>query len=84
MEWVEVETLPMECQDCQEEECYNCDHAGKQWQSLKEDALRLRRKGLVKAIERFSDKLRKSTENCVAIENKSCAFSSIWLFSVLS
>lgn len=53
MEWVEVETLPMECQDCQEEECYNCDHAGKQWQLLKEDALRLRRKGLVKAIERL-------------------------------
>lgn len=53
MEWVEVETLPMECQDCQEEECYNCDHAGKRWQPAKEDRLLLRRKGLVKAIERL-------------------------------
>ena len=31
MEWLEIETLPMECQDCQEEECYNCDHAGRRW-----------------------------------------------------
>lgn len=53
MEWVEVETLPMECQDCQEGECYNCDHAGKRWPMSREDELLLRRKGLVKGIERL-------------------------------
>lgn len=53
MEWMEVETLPMECQNCQEEECYNCDHAGKRWQVSREEELLLRRKGLVKAIERL-------------------------------
>lgn len=53
MEWMEVETLPMECQNCQEAGCYNCDHAGKRWQLSKEDRLLLRRKGLVTAIERL-------------------------------
>lgn len=53
MEWVEVETLPMECQDCQEEECYNGDHAGKRWQPAKEDRLLLRRKVLVTAKARL-------------------------------
>ena len=53
MEWVEVESLPVECVNCQEEECYNCDHAGKRWQLSREDELLLRRKRLVKGIERL-------------------------------
>ena len=53
MEWMEVDCLPMECVNCQEEECYSCDHAGKRWQVSSEDELLLRRKGLVKAIERL-------------------------------
>lgn len=52
MEWVEVQTLPVECQNCQED-CHHCDHAGKRWQLSREDALLLRRKGLVKGIERL-------------------------------
>ena len=53
MEWVEVERLPVECARCQEKECYNCDHAGKRWQLSREDELLLRRKRLVKGIERL-------------------------------
>jgi hypothetical protein len=53
MEWVEADPLPVECQNCQEEDCYNCDTAGKRWYLPREDELRLRRKGLVKAIERL-------------------------------
>ena len=45
--------LVMECVDCQEEECYNCDHAGERWQLSREDELLLRRKRLVKGIERL-------------------------------
>ena len=53
MEWLEVNPLPMECQNCQEADCYNCDVAGKRWYLSKEDALQLRRKGLMKAIDRL-------------------------------
>ena len=53
MAWVEVERLPVECASCQEKECYNCDYAGKRWQLSREDELLLRRKRLVKGIERL-------------------------------
>lgn len=53
MEWLEVNPLPLECRSCQEEDCYNCDHGGNRWYLSKEDALRVRRKGLIKAIERL-------------------------------
>ena len=53
MEWLEADPLPVACQDCQEEDCYNCDHAGKRWYLSQEDDLRIRRKGLTKAIERL-------------------------------
>lgn len=51
MKWIEADPLPVECQSCQEEDCYNCDTAGKRWELSREDELRLRRKGLVKSIE---------------------------------
>ena len=57
MEWIEVCPLPDECQSCQEEECYNCDHAGERWVLSQEDALRIRRKGLVKAKERLQKQI---------------------------
>ena len=53
MEWMVAVPLPVECQNCQEEDCYNCDTAGKRWYLPREEELRLRRKGLVKAIERL-------------------------------
>ncbi len=52
MEWIEANPLPQECQNCQKEECYNCDHAGKRWHLPAVDELRLRRRGLLKAIRR--------------------------------
>ena len=53
MEWIEANPLPAVCQNCQEEECYNCDYAGERWTLSKADELRVRRKGLLKAIERL-------------------------------
>lgn len=53
MEWIEANPLPAVCRDCRQEECYACDHAGMRWQLSKEDHLRLRRKGLIRAMERL-------------------------------
>lgn len=53
MEWIEADPLPAVCQNCQEEECYNCDYAGERWTLSQADELRVRHKGLLKAIERL-------------------------------
>ena len=53
MKWLEAEPLPTECQQCQEEDCYNCDYSAKRWYLSEEDSLLIRRKGLIKAIERL-------------------------------
>jgi hypothetical protein len=58
MEWLEANPLPVECENCQEEDCYNCDHAGKRWYLSEEDELRVRRKGLVKAVERLQRQIK--------------------------
>jgi len=53
VEWLKANPLPDVCVDCTEEDCYNCDHAGKRWYLSRVDELRLRRKMLVRAIERL-------------------------------
>lgn len=57
MEWIEIDSIPAVCRNCQEEDCYNCDTAGERWQLSREDELRGRRKQLVKAIERLQSKI---------------------------
>ena len=68
MEWLEANPLPEECQNCQEQDCYNCDSAGKRWYLQKEDELRIRRKSLMKAIERLQRQVQ-------AIDNELLPFS---------
>lgn len=51
MEWIEADPLPPACQDCQEEDCYNCDHAGERWTLSQADELRIKRKGLMTATK---------------------------------
>ena len=58
MEWLEANPLPVECENCQEEDCYNCDLAGKRWYLSEEDELRVRRKGLLKAVERLQRQIK--------------------------
>lgn len=53
LEWLETASLPQVCQRCMESECYNCDHAGARWGLATVDELQLRRKGLLKTIERL-------------------------------
>ena len=53
MEWLETDLLPRECADCKEEDCYNCEYAGKRWYLPREEELKNRRKLLVRAIGRL-------------------------------
>ena len=57
MEWLEAVPLPAECRDCTEEDCYNCDAAGKRWYLSREDELRVRRIGVIKMIARLQRQL---------------------------
>ena len=57
MNWIEAETIPAACRDCTEEDCYNCDTAGERWHLSREDGLRVRRKQMVRAIERLQRKI---------------------------
>lgn len=53
MQWLEADPIPEECKTCREGDCYNCDTAGKRWVLSEEDQLRLKRMGLVRAIQRL-------------------------------
>lgn len=69
MEWIEADPLPPACQDCQEEDCYNCDHAGERWTLSQADELRLKRKGLLKAIERLQRQVKDIEAELEELEN---------------
>ena len=69
MEWIEADTLPPVCQDCQEEDCYNCDHAGECWTLSQADELRIKRKGLLKAIERLQRQVKAIDAELEGLEN---------------
>ena len=68
MEWIEANSLPQECLNCQEEDCYECDTAGKRWYLSKADELRIRRKGLIKAIERLERQIHEIDAELEVIE----------------
>ena len=69
MKWIEANTLPAVCQNCQEEECYNCDYAGERWTLSQADELRVRRKGLLKAIERLQRQVKAIDAELEVLEN---------------
>ena len=69
MKWIEANPLPAVCQNCQEEECYNCDYAGERWTLSQADELRVRRKGLLKAIERLQRQVKAIDAELEVLEN---------------
>ena len=69
MEWIVADPLPPECVNCQEEECYNCDYAGKRWTLSQADELRVRRKGLLKAIDRLQRQVEAIDAELEVLEN---------------
>ena len=68
MEWIEADPLPLECENCPEEECYNCEYAAERWYLSREDELRVRRKLLLKSIERLQKQLRVIDEELTQIK----------------
>ena len=57
MRWVQKNPIPEICENCVQEDCYNCDMAGERWMLSGEDALRTRRKMMVRAIVRVERKI---------------------------
>ena len=53
MKWKEIYPLPGVCQGCKQEDCYNCEYTGQRWSLSREEELKMRRKMLVRAIERL-------------------------------
>lgn len=62
MDWRETQPMPEECRVCTACDCYGCDRAGERWCLSGEEALRLRRKGLVRAVERLQAQIREIDE----------------------
>lgn len=69
MEWIEANPLPEACRNCQEEDCYNCDTAGERWTLPQAEELRIRRKGIVRAIERLERQLKAIDTELEVLEN---------------
>ena len=69
MEWIEKNPLPPECVNCKEEDCYNCDYAGERWTLSRADELRVRRKCLLKPIERLERQVKAIDAELEVLEN---------------
>lgn len=69
MEWIEANPLPQRCQECHEEDCYNCDYAGERWYLSKADELRTRKQMMLRAIERYQRKIAEIDKELEVIEN---------------
>lgn len=69
LEYIEANPLSPVYQDCQEEDCYNCDHAGERWTLSQADELRIKRKGLLKAIERLKRQVKAIDAELEGLEN---------------
>lgn len=70
MEWLEANPLPAECCDCHEEDCYNCDTAGRRWYLSEKDELQLRRESLLNAIERLQKRVSEIDNRLEQIEQE--------------
>lgn len=52
MAWIEANPIPADCNACTRQSCYNCDNAGKRWVLSDKEDLLLRRRMLLKAMQR--------------------------------
>ncbi len=68
MEWIEVNPLPEECQNCEAEECEACEFAGKRWRLPLKDELRLKQLSLSRAIARLQKQLEEVQEQLRRLE----------------
>ncbi len=70
LEWHEADPLPQVCVDCKEADCWECDNAGLRWVLNPIDELKVKRKGLLKAIERYQKQLAIIDEEIAKLEQK--------------
>ena len=57
MKWIESNEVWADCENCGQEDCYNCDIAGERWVLSKADELRTKRRLMVRAVERLERKI---------------------------
>ncbi len=57
MELLEKTPLPDCCQECQEEDCWECDNAGERWQLAPIDKLKAERALHYRAMVRHAEKV---------------------------
>ena len=69
MKWMEVDVLPPECGACMEKDCYHCDHAGKRWILSEKEELLLRRKMLLRAVERQQQEISRIDERVRVLDD---------------
>jgi len=69
MEWTETKPLPKECRSCREEDCYNCDIAGKRWVLSAKDELLFRRALKMRAIARLQRQVAEIDQQLHAIDS---------------
>ncbi|MBQ2932858.1 MAG: hypothetical protein IJE62_08510 [Clostridia bacterium] len=53
MKLLEADPLPIVCQGCTEIDCSSCEYGAMRWYFSPKDELQIRRKGLIKAMERL-------------------------------
>ena len=70
MEYKEVSPLPAICENCQEEECYNCDYALDRWQLSPADELRSKRKLKEQALKRIKKEIAEIDRQLAKIQDK--------------
>ena len=68
MEYREVKPLPVQCQKCNEDDCYNCDYAAARWRLPRKTELQVRKKMLTRAILRLQRQLQEIQEELDALE----------------
>ena len=81
MDWKEQEELPTACRKCWKEECDNCDHTGERWVLSERDDLLVRRKMLLRQIDRLHRRLEEIEKALKTIDGNEgqadCAGNSI-------
>ncbi len=57
MSYVEASPLPEICENCKEEDCYNCDYLLARWVPDREEKLRMEKLSLERAVNRMQRRI---------------------------
>ena len=76
IEYIEADPLPLVCQQCKEQYCDECDHAGERWYLSERDELLLQKKAKEQAIRRLQRQIQEIDNKLAALENNEKAASN--------